>query len=126
MRAGSLDRKVDIQRKTVTQDDFGQDVETWTNLSARRSASYMPIKAEERFTADQFIAREQVEFRIRHSEIVANLNALDRVIYPAIDPDASPEDTITNSRTYDIMGVLEGRGRKRELRILCARRPEQP
>lgn len=125
MRAGRLDRKLDVQRKSVTLDDFGQEVETWTNLSARRAASYGPVKGEERFTADQFVAREQIEFRIRYSAIVADLNPMDRIIYPAIDPDSSPEDTVTTDRIFDIMAVFEI-GRREGLRILAARRPEQP
>lgn len=124
MRAGRLNKKIDIQRKTITQDNYGQEIESWSNISARRSASVSPVKAEERYTADQFVARQQLEFVCKKSDNIATLNPLDRIIHPAIDADASPQDVITDDRVFDIMAVFE-LGRGEGFRILAARRPEQ-
>ncbi len=121
MRAGRLDRRVTIQRKATSLSDSGAPIETWSAISHRRPASGTPIGGEERFQAQQFVAREQVEFRVRHGTSVSGLSPLDRVIYPApADPDeqAPPEHSI-----YDIMEVHEI-GRREGFRILAARRAE--
>jgi SPP1 family predicted phage head-tail adaptor len=122
MRAGRLDRRIDIQRKTATQDEFGQEVEAWGDLTAEPEwASVSALRGEERFTADQFVAREQVEFRVRWSQALADVNPLDRILYPPAS--ASPADP-DPSTVYDIMAVHE-LGRRQGLRILAARRAEQ-
>jgi hypothetical protein len=43
----SPDRKIDIERKTVTQDEFGEEVELWDKLDFRRSG---PRRQTSRFT----------------------------------------------------------------------------
>lgn len=121
MRAGRLDRRIDIQRKTVTQDNAGQEVETWAALVSRRAASVGPLRGEERFSSEQFIAKEQVEFRVRYSQSIADLNPLDRVIYPALE--GSPPLDPSNSQIYDVMAVHEI-GRREGLIIRAARRAE--
>ena len=117
MGAGRLDRKIDIERKTVTEDEFGEEIETWEILSARRSARVTPISGDERFTSDQFVSKLQVEFRIRYSSLVSGLNPLDRIVYPAADgsPDAH--------EVYDIMAVDEI-VRGKWLSVKAARRSE--
>jgi head-tail adaptor len=121
MRAGRLDRRITIQRRTTSFSESGAEVMNWSALSHRRPASRTPIRGEERFQAQQFVAREQVEFRVRLGSSVAGLSPLDRVIYPAPgDPNeqAPPEHNI-----YDTMAVHEI-GRREGFRILAARRAE--
>lgn len=117
MRAGRLDRRITIQRRSVTYSDSGEPQETWAALSERRPASVSPVSGEERFTGEQYVARQQTEFRIRWSEDLAALTPLDRIVYPADDATASPE--VTGS-IYDVMAVHE-LGRREGLRILAAR-----
>lgn len=118
MKAGNLDRKVSIQEKTETRDAAGQPIETWEQIGVPRSAQRLPVSGSERFTADQFIAREQVEWRVRWSADLADLNALHRVVYPV-----TTSGTVPDSRIYDVMAVHEI-GRREGLRIVTARRPE--
>jgi head-tail adaptor len=121
MRAGRLDRRITIQRKVTSYSNSGAPVETWSAISHRRPASRAPIRGDERFQAQQFVAREQVEVRVRYGSSVAGLSPLDRLVYPApADPDeqAPPEHNI-----YDIMAVHEI-GRREGFRILAARRAE--
>ena len=121
MRAGRFDRRITVQRKSTGYSDSGSPVETWSAISHRRPASRSPIGGEERFQAQQFVAREQVEFRVRCGSSIAGLSPLDRVIYPSpLDPNeqAPPEHSI-----YDIMAVHEI-GRREGFRIMCARRAE--
>lgn len=112
-----LNRKIDIERNTPTRDSFGESVDSWSKIATRRSAVYRPLSAGERFTAVQYIASQQVEFRIRWSENLADVNPLDRVIYPASG--GSPAD----SDIYDIIEVSE-LGVREALRIIGVRRAE--
>ena len=116
-----LDRKVDIERKTIVLDEAGQEVETWTKVVTRRSAWMKPIGGEEHFTADQWVARQQVEFRVRWSQLLSLLNPLDRIIYPASSDAESPG---LEAQIYEIIEVNE-LGRREALQIMTARRAEE-
>lgn len=78
----------------------------------------MPVRSDERFTSEQFVARQQTEFRIRYSLAVADLNPLDRIVYPA-STDSPPSDDVV----FDIIEVSE-LGRREGLKIIAARRAE--
>lgn len=121
MRAGRLDRLIDIQRKTSTQDPAGEPVEAWTNLVERRAASMAPVRGDERFSNPQTIATGQVDFRIRYSANVADLSPLDRLIYPAM---SEGETDIPPTRVHDILEVREI-GRREGLQIIAQRRPDE-
>jgi head-tail adaptor len=101
VRAGRLDRKVDIQRKSVTLSESGAPVETWTTLAANRWASVAPVSGEERFQQPQLLARQQTEFQIRWSAVIAELSPLDRLVYPSV-PDTSPPSEMPTTSIYDI------------------------
>jgi SPP1 family predicted phage head-tail adaptor len=119
MRAGRMDRRVTLQRATPTESSSGEPVEAWTDIVARRPASLKSVSGGERQTAPQWVAREQVEFRIRYSSNVADLSPLDRLIYPVPDEgDPIPEGSI-----FDIMAVHEI-GRREGLQIMAARRAD--
>lgn len=120
MSTPNLDRRVDIQRATTGQSGSGAVTETWTNLVALLPAAYQPLKGDERNTSPQWQASQQVQFTVRWREDLARLNPKDRVIYPAINPDTSPPEEVTEDRTFDVMEVLEV-GRREWLAIRAAR-----
>lgn len=122
MQGGRLDRRIDVERRTITQDEFGQETETWAKLAERRAASVSPVQGDERFTAQQFVAKQQVEFRIRWANSVADVNPLDRIVYP-LDASESPAQPPAEHQLYDIIEVSEI-GRREGLRIIAARRAE--
>ncbi len=126
MRAGILDRLITIQRKTLTQSGSGEPIETWVTITGceRRHASKpLPVRADERLANPAILATEQVTFRIRYSSNVADLNAKDRIIYPALD-EGSPPSMPADARIYDIISVSE-LGRREGLQIVAQRRPDQ-
>jgi len=120
VRAGRLDRRITIQRFTTTYSPSGHPEKTWTNLVSRRWAEVRPVRGEERFSVPQLAAKEQVEFRIRWGQAVADVNPRDRIVYPAVEP-GSPAEEIDETRLYDILAVHEI-GRRDGLRIIAARR----
>lgn len=119
MMGGSLDRRIALQRGSVSNSDTGEQEHTWATL-ATRWARKLPVSGVERFGTEQLEAREQVEFRIRWSTDLADLQPTDRVIEPAADATNPPNRSI-----YDIIAVLE-LGRHEGIRLITARRPVEP
>jgi len=116
MRAGTLDHLVALQRKSSSASDSGEPQITWSTLAAQRWANKRPVSGTERYGGQQFEALEQVEFRLRWSEDIADLQPTDRIIEPAEDSPAPSERSI-----YDIIAVLEI-GRHEALRVITTRR----
>lgn len=112
MRAGTIDRKITIQRKTSDTSNSGEPIETWSDLSTRW-ASIRPLTGTERLSGENLVAKEQVEFRTRWSAAIADLSPLDRIIYP---PTASPTDL----QIYNIVQASE-LGRKEAMLVLAYR-----
>lgn len=121
LKAGRLDRRIDLQRKTDGYSISGEPTETWAAIAERIAASYSPVRGSERNTAPQWVADEQVEFWIRWNSNVSDLNPKDRIIYPALMDGLSPVDAETEGRIFDIISVLEI-GRREGLKIMAARK----
>lgn len=125
MKAGSLDRRVTIQRKTETPSPSGEPEVTWANISVRRPASMWPVRGDERFASPEETAYEQIEFRVRYSADVAALSPLDRVIHPALTAEQAADlnYVIPTRSIHDVLGVLEI-GRREGLKIITQRRAD--
>ena len=108
MRAGDLDRSVIIQAVTVTQNAFGEPVETWVKIHAAATiaAAIKPQRGGERFTSQQVVGKAITTFRIRHRTDVTVLN---RIVY--------------DGKTWDIHDVRE-LGRREGLEIDASARSE--
>jgi len=116
IRAGKLDVRIALQRKTTSLSNSGTPFDSWSNLS-ERWAELNNVQGDERNAAQQWIAREQVKFTIRYSSDIADLSPLDRIVFPANDAINSPPPIRSN---YDIISVL-AEGRNEKLVILAAR-----
>ena len=127
MQAGKLDRLITIQRATKTQGLDGHPSEAWTSIGAlRRPASMRPLRGDERFNDPQWVANEQIEFRVRYASGIADLEPKDRIIYPAItsaELNDSPQPDVEERRIHDIIAVHEI-GRREGLQIITVRRTD--
>lgn len=65
MRAGDLDTRVRIETPTVTRDDSGGPVHTWT-LFAEVYAMATPLRGRELVAAAQVMPDAEVKFTIRY------------------------------------------------------------
>lgn len=107
MRAGKMDRRITLQRKSSSGDSFGQPIETWADISGGTVwAEVSPVSGNERWLSQQMIAEADTLFRIRY---MAGLTPLDRVVY--------------DGRTYDVKSVIEI-GRREGLDISAKTRAE--
>lgn len=121
MRAGTLDRKITIQRGSVSLSASGDSTITWGTLVQRLSAAVTPTRGDERFTHPQLHAKQTTTFRVRWHEAISDLNPKDRIVYPAIGSGETPEPTAI----YDVLAVHE-HGRRETFEIIAFRRADVP
>lgn len=96
VQAVSFDRYIRIERFTASTDPgSGEEIRTWSEL-ATVIASKVDVSGNEKLDADEVSATVLTRFRIRWSPTVADLSALDRIVYPA-----------SGGKVYDIQTVKE-------------------
>lgn len=108
MQAGRMDRRITIERFTVTKNAFNEDVEAWAPL-VTVWASKEDIRDGERWAAAEVSAEITTRFRIRYSSQVADVNPKDRLLF--------------DGREYNIVAVKEI-GRREGLEITAAARAD--
>lgn len=101
MRAGQLRHRVTIQAQTTTQDEYGQPVQTWSDV-ATVWASVEDLSGREFFAAQQIAAEVTTRVTIRYRA--------------GIEPDMR---VIAGGRTLDIRSVQDPDGRRRQLVLMC-------
>ena len=117
MRAGTIDRIVTVQRRTITESNSGEPVETWADL-VERWASIKPLTGTERLAGENLVAKEQVEFRLRWETAIADLSPDDRIVYPRSTD--SPPSAPTDKDIYNIVQASEV-GRREAMLVLAYR-----
>lgn len=78
--AGKRDKRIAFERKSVTTDAFGGEVEMWAEI-ARAWASVSFGTGQERRTAAQEGAALTATFRVLRNSLTASLTPLDRIIF---------------------------------------------
>jgi len=106
MRSGELRHRVTIQAKSITQNGFGEPVETWSDV-ATVWASVQPLAGREYFQAQQIKADITLRIRMRYRS----------GIQPAMR-------LLFESRVFEIQAVIDPDERHRELELLCAEKVE--
>lgn len=92
MKAGRRDRRITIERKTATQNTYGEEIVTWATLTTVW-ADMRPVTGRESYTENQFQSFADTKFRVLYSNVTRTLTTEDRVTY--------------RGRTYDIVSVNE-------------------
>lgn len=103
MRAGSLDRRLTILRRTLARNDYGEQVEEYDTLDTVW-ASKLDTTGRELFAAKGTIGENSTRFRIRYR---SDLVLTDRLSY--------------NDTEYDITQISE-LGRKDGLELVAVAR----
>lgn len=108
MRAGTLNRTVQIQDKgSPSRDAYGAEVITWVTIATPR-ANIQPLRGQERIEAAQVSAEvsHRVRIRYRATEIRPEM----RVRY--VDP-------VRGERILEIVSVVNVSERNREIELMC-------
>ena len=109
MNAGSLDRRIQFQRATITDDGLSQ-VETFEAHGDPVWAKKTAISDGERFRAGEVAAHLTTRFVVRWSDFTRDL---------------TPKDRLTcEGRSFDISGIKEPEGRRQWLEITAAARAD--
>ncbi len=112
MRSGRLDRRITIERRTVAQNSFGEENETWSN-AGELWAEKRHERVLERFASQQRYASAEVAFRVRWFPLIPTVTAaLDdyRITY--------------EGREYNILGIDEI-GRREGAHVVCVSRTDK-
>ena len=108
MRAGKLDRKIDVLRASTSRNGFNEEVAAWEPL-ARVWAEAVPISDGERRRAGETLSSKKFRFTIRYSSQVYTVDPRDRIRY--------------DGRIFDINGVKDV-GRREGIEITATARAE--
>ena len=105
--ASKLDRQVQFQRSTLTDDGFGVS-ETWKDHGWPVWALREDVKDSERMRAAEIQASLTTRFHVRDTEFTRDIDPRDRLV--------------SEGRTYTITGVKQAQqyGRRQLLEITCA------
>lgn len=107
LAAGSLDRRITIQRSVNSTDALGTVIPTWEKL-ARVWAQRIPQRAIETWKAGGTAATREVMWRIRWSEKVADVSATDRLVYKGAVMEISGTQEIGRREGIEIITVDSG------------------
>ena len=104
MRIGKLDRKITIQFRSISQNDYGEAVAAFSSSASVWAMIETQPRGKEKVNNGIETSQQSVNFLIRYSSDVDAVTNGDRVLY--------------NSQYYDIESVQEV-GRNLSLRLIC-------
>lgn len=108
-KAGALDRRVQFQRATLTDDGFST-VETFADHGGPVWAHKQDVSDGERARAGIVEAQLMTRFRVRWSAFTAALTAKDRLVCEGV--------------VYNLTGIKEAEGRRQWLEISATARAD--
>jgi head-tail adaptor len=96
VRAGARKWKIVVQRKTVTTDDYGGEIETWAAYATAYAAIFYGSGREQREAAQE-VGVQPASFEIPSNSKTRLISVTDRLCYPvsAADPGNWPVWDIT-------------------------------
>lgn len=98
---GRLRHRITFQQQSSTQDGYGEQVNTWSNLKTVW-ASVEPLHGRERFAAQQVHSETTTRIKMRYQ---AGIESKMRALY--------------GSKTYDILSVIDLEERRIVLHLMC-------
>lgn len=110
MRAGALDRRINLEVKTTARDAVGQPIETWSVARRLWAQRVEGSKVAERFGANQTYAMVTTVFKVGYFPALTTVTVdTHRIVF--------------GGKIYNIHGAVEV-GRKEGVELLCSARGE--
>lgn len=94
MDAGKLDRRVELQTRSESDDGFSTTTGSWTEL-ATVWAQFIPLSASERAQAGETASFQKARYRFRKDSAWSDLNALNGIV------------DNHSGQSFNILGVTE-------------------
>lgn len=104
MRAGQLRQRITIKELTTTTDEYGQPLDTWTDVATTWTA-IEPLQGREYFAADQVNAEVSTRIRIRYR---TGIDRTMKIVY--------------GSAEFEILDVINPKFANVELQLMCKER----
>jgi SPP1 family predicted phage head-tail adaptor len=109
MQAGKLNRRIDIQSQTTSQDSFGQESQTWASVY-KCWASIEVQNSQLLYSTAEFVAKTTIRITFRWtSSVVIKPNM--QILYT--------EPTTGVLHTYEIETLVNDKQGNRQLMALC-------
>lgn len=80
MKAGKLDKRIEFQRFTATQDAYGEEVQTWSALG-KAWANIFYGKGDERREAAREEGNQAANFQVRIGVVTRSVKLRDRIAF---------------------------------------------
>ena len=106
MKAGELRHRVTLQHATTSQDEYGEAIESWSELDTVWAA-VEPMQGREFLEGRRLEQEVTTRIRIRYRDDLQPLVL--RATW--------------GSHTYDVVAVLEVQSRRREIHLMCREIP---
>jgi SPP1 family predicted phage head-tail adaptor len=106
LRAGSLDRRIQLRRAAVTLGDFGS-IEAWADHGGAIWAAYAPVRDSEKYAAGQVSATTMARFTVRWSAFTADITAKDRLAFDGREFNITGTKEIGRREFVEISAVAE-------------------
>ncbi len=106
MRAGRLRHIVVFKRLTGATNDYGEQVQTWTEIGTCRAA-VEPLNGKEYFAKSGENTEVTTRIRVRYDAVLSTLKPSDRAEHGTV--------------IYDIKAVINPSEKNRELVLMCER-----
>uniref|UniRef100_A0A6M3J9L2 Putative head-tail joining protein n=1 Tax=viral metagenome TaxID=1070528 RepID=A0A6M3J9L2_9ZZZZ len=103
MNAGQLNKRIVIQQYGSTQNEYGEQVKTWSTVKTVW-ASVQPLQGREWFNAKQIQSEVEVRMRLRYTTAITPKM---RIQY--------------NSLNYNIESVINVGEQNREIELMCSK-----
>lgn len=111
MRTGPLNKRVRIQRRVETQNEFKETLISYQDMDGGEVwAAIEPLSGRDYFAAQQLSSDVSTKIRIRHRD---DVNRKMRVLYERVA--GSPTTTVV----YEIDNVLRPNENRREIWLMC-------
>lgn len=109
MQAGKLNRRIRIQSRTATQDEFGQPLQQWSTAYA--CWANIDIQASQLlYSTAEFVSKVTHRITLRWTSSVV-ISVSQRVVYK--------EPTTGVVHTYSIEAVMNDKQANKQLTLLC-------
>lgn len=99
MKSVFLDQKVTLQRYTATQDDYGEEVQAWTDLGDERAKKFQG-RGDERRAAAREQATKTATFLMHSNSRTRGLSARDRIVHDGANWDITDVSDDTPRRGF--------------------------